>query len=156
MGLFDFDDGKERGFLDEILEPDWDGDGKHTIGDDIIEYEIFREIMEIEDEDKDNHSLPPVGFDFKTENRSTVFNTDSSTRNFNVNPDPSPKKPENNESDSPSDGTVILVSLVVIILCIGAMAICLSTEGGYVGKIILIAAAIGISIAVLKGSGMMK
>ncbi len=36
---------------------DWDGDGKHTLADDFIEYQVFKEVMGMKDNENDSDNL---------------------------------------------------------------------------------------------------
>ena len=59
-------------------------------------------------------------------------------------------------SNPPSSGATIIACIIVCVLCFGAIALCVSTDIGAFGMLFLLGAAVGLSVAVLKGFGVMR
>ena len=59
-------------------------------------------------------------------------------------------------SNPPSSGATIIACIIVCVLCFGAIALCVSADIGAFGILFLLGAAVGLSVAVLKGFGVMR
>ena len=59
-------------------------------------------------------------------------------------------------SNPPSSGATIIACIIVCVLCFGAIALCVSADIGVFGMLFLLGAAVGLSVAVLKGFGVMR
>ena len=59
-------------------------------------------------------------------------------------------------SNPPSRGATIIACIIVCVLCFGAIALCVSADIGTFGMLFMLGAAVGLSIAVLKGLGVMR
>ncbi|MBE6719176.1 MAG: hypothetical protein E7571_00790 [Ruminococcaceae bacterium] len=119
---------------------DWNGDGKKDIFDDMIEYQIYKETM---GESDDDFSYRRQRKRHKAENPqfiTTVFSDDS----------------KKDYSNPPSSGATILASLIVCVLCFGAIALCVASDIGSFGMALLLFGAVGLSVLVLRGFGVMR
>ena len=119
---------------------DWDGNGKNTVADDFIEYQIYKEVMGENDDDfaprkrlKNNKVENPQFI-------TTIF-SDESKKDY---------------SNPPSANVTILACIIVCILCFGGIGICVLVDVGTFGIILILAGAIGLSILVLKVFGVMR
>ena len=59
-------------------------------------------------------------------------------------------------SNPPSSGATIIASIIVCVLCFGGIALCVSGKVGALGILCILGAAVGLSVAVLKGFGVMR
>ena len=59
-------------------------------------------------------------------------------------------------SNPPSSGATIIACIIVCVLCFGAIALCVSADIGAFGMLFMLGASAGLSVAVLKGFGVMR
>ncbi|MBR0414133.1 MAG: hypothetical protein IJI67_03570 [Clostridia bacterium] len=59
-------------------------------------------------------------------------------------------------SNPPSSGATIIACIIVCILCFGAIIFCVNADIGALGIMLMLGIAVGLSIAVLKGFGVMR